>query len=99
MVRHRNPSVVESDSSDEALEICEVTPPRSRSKHGRDLAMSCQVVRPLGLMDLTNERPIIHPVGLVLQRIHRPRRLPAMTREEKMTMLISLLLMHPLSRG
>ena len=35
MVRHRNPSVVESDSSDEALEICEVTPPRSRSKRGR----------------------------------------------------------------
>jgi hypothetical protein len=35
MVRRRNPSVVESDSSDDALEIHEDTPPRSRSKRGR----------------------------------------------------------------
>jgi hypothetical protein len=34
MVRRRNPSVVESDSSDEQ-EIHEDTPPRSRSKRGR----------------------------------------------------------------
>ena len=34
MVRQRNPSVVESDSSDEQ-EIHEETPPRSRSKRGR----------------------------------------------------------------
>ena len=34
MVRRRNPSVVESDSSDEQ-EIHEETPPRSRSKRGR----------------------------------------------------------------
>jgi hypothetical protein len=34
MVRRRNPSVVESDSSDEQ-EINEETPPRSRSKRGR----------------------------------------------------------------
>jgi hypothetical protein len=30
-----------------------------------DLAMSCQVVRPLGLMDLTDERLGTPPVGLV----------------------------------
>jgi hypothetical protein len=35
MVRHRNPSVVESDSSDDAPEIHEDTPPRSRYKRGR----------------------------------------------------------------
>jgi hypothetical protein len=35
MVRHRNPSVVESDSDDDAQEIREETPPRSRSKRGR----------------------------------------------------------------
>jgi hypothetical protein len=35
MVRHRNPSMVESDSDDDALEINEDTPPRSRSKRGR----------------------------------------------------------------
>ena len=64
-----------------------------------DLAMSCQVVRPLGPIELADERPGIPPVGLVPRRIHRPRRLPAMMREEKMMMLISLLLMHPLSRG
>jgi hypothetical protein len=34
MVRRRNPSVVESDSSDEQ-EIHEENPPRSRSKRGR----------------------------------------------------------------
>jgi hypothetical protein len=34
MVRCRNPSVVESDSDDDALEIREETPPRSRSKRG-----------------------------------------------------------------
>jgi hypothetical protein len=66
---------------------------------GADLAMSCQVVRPLDLMELADKWPGIPPVGLVPRRIHRPRRLPAMMREEKMMMLISLLLMHPLSRG
>jgi hypothetical protein len=35
MVRRRNPSVVESDSDDDAPEIHEDTPPRSRSKRGR----------------------------------------------------------------
>jgi hypothetical protein len=35
MVRRRNPSVVDSDSDDDALEIREETPPRSRSKRGR----------------------------------------------------------------
>ena len=35
MVRRRNPSVVESDSDDDAQEICEETPPRSISKCGR----------------------------------------------------------------
>jgi hypothetical protein len=35
MVRHRNPSVVESDSDDDAPEIHEETPPRSRSKRER----------------------------------------------------------------
>jgi hypothetical protein len=35
MVRRRNPTVVESDSDDDALEIHEDTPPRSRSKRGR----------------------------------------------------------------
>jgi hypothetical protein len=35
MVRRRNPSVVESDSDDDALEIHEDTAPRSRSKRGR----------------------------------------------------------------
>jgi hypothetical protein len=35
MVRRRNPSVVESDSVDDAQEIREETPPRSRSKRGR----------------------------------------------------------------
>jgi hypothetical protein len=34
MVRRRNPSVVESDSDDDAQEIREETPPRSRSKCG-----------------------------------------------------------------
>jgi hypothetical protein len=66
---------------------------------GADLAMSYQVVTPLGLMELADERPRIPPVGLVPRRIHRPGRLPAMTRVEKMMMLISLLLMLPLSRG
>jgi hypothetical protein len=66
---------------------------------GADLAMSCQVVRPLGLMDLADERLGTPPVGLVPRRIHRPRRLQVMTREERMMMLISLLLMPPLSRG
>jgi hypothetical protein len=64
-----------------------------------DLAMSCQVVRPLGLMELADERSGIPPVGLVPRRIHRPGRLPAMMRVEKMMMLISLLLMLLLSRG
>jgi hypothetical protein len=36
MVRRRNPSVVESDSSDDAPKIHEDTPPRSRSKCGRE---------------------------------------------------------------
>jgi hypothetical protein len=35
MVHCRNPSVVESDSDDDAQEIREETPPRSRSKRGR----------------------------------------------------------------
>ena len=35
MVHRRNPSVVESDSDDDAPEIREETPPRSRSKRGR----------------------------------------------------------------
>jgi hypothetical protein len=35
MVRRRNPSVVESNSDDDAPEIHEDTPPRSRSKRGR----------------------------------------------------------------
>jgi hypothetical protein len=35
MVRRRNPSVVESDSDDDAPEIREDTPPWSRSKRGR----------------------------------------------------------------
>jgi hypothetical protein len=34
MVRRRNPSVVESNSDDDAQEIHEETPPRSRSKRG-----------------------------------------------------------------
>jgi hypothetical protein len=34
MVRHRNLSLVETDSDDDQ-EICEETPPRSRSKRGR----------------------------------------------------------------
>jgi hypothetical protein len=34
-MRRRSPSVVESDSSDDAPEIREDTPPRSRSKRGR----------------------------------------------------------------
>jgi hypothetical protein len=66
---------------------------------GADLAMSCQVVRPLGLMDLADERLGTPPVGLVPRRIHRPGRLLVMTKEERMMMLISLLLMPPLSRG
>jgi hypothetical protein len=44
---------------------------------GVDLAMSCQVVRPMGLMQLADERPGIPSVDLVPRRIHRPRRLPA----------------------
>jgi hypothetical protein len=42
-VRRRNPSVVESDSDDDATKIQEDTPPRSRSKHGRgsDNVMPC----------------------------------------------------------
>jgi hypothetical protein len=64
-----------------------------------DLAMCCQVVRPQGLMGLAVERPRIPPVGLDLRQIHKPGRLPAMMREEKMMTLISLLPMHPLSRG
>jgi hypothetical protein len=55
-----------------------------------DLTMSYQVVRLLGLMELTNERPGIPPIGLVPWRIHRPGRLPAMMREEKMMMLIGV---------
>jgi hypothetical protein len=35
MVRHRNPSVIESDSDDSSPEIREETPSRSRSKRGR----------------------------------------------------------------
>ena len=66
---------------------------------GADLTMSCHVVRPLGLMDLADERLGTPPVGLVPRRIHRPRRLLVMTKEERMMMLISLLLMPPLSRG
>jgi hypothetical protein len=66
---------------------------------GADLAMSCQVARPLGLMELADEQPGIPSVGPVPRRIHRSGRIPAMMREEKMMMLISLLLMHPLSRG
>jgi hypothetical protein len=64
---------------------------------GADLAMSCQVVRPLGLMELADERLGTPPVGLVPRRIHRPGRLLVM-KEERMMMLISLLLMLPLSR-
>jgi hypothetical protein len=58
---------------------------------GADMAMSCQVVRPLGLMDLTDERLGTPPVTLVPRRIHRL----VMTKEERMMMLISLLLMLP----
>jgi hypothetical protein len=65
---------------------------------GADLAMSCQVVRPLGLMELADERLGTPPVGLISRRIHRPRRLQVMTREEKIMMLISLLLIPPLSK-
>jgi hypothetical protein len=64
-----------------------------------DLTMCCQAVRPQGLMELAVERPGIPPVGLDPRQIHKPRRLPAMMREEKMMTLISLLPMHPLSRG
>jgi hypothetical protein len=56
------------------------------------------VVRPLGLMELMDERPGTPPFDLVPRRIHSPRRLQAMTREEKMMMLISLPLMLPLSK-
>jgi hypothetical protein len=35
MVRHRNPSVIESDSDEDSLEIHEEVPSRSRSKRGR----------------------------------------------------------------
>jgi hypothetical protein len=66
---------------------------------GADLAMCCQAVRPQGLMGLAVERPGIPPIGLNPRQIHKPRRQPAMMREEKMMTLISLLPMHPLSRG
>jgi hypothetical protein len=65
---------------------------------GADLAMSCQVVRPLGIMELADERLGTPRVGLVPRRIHRPGRLLVMTKEERMMMLIYLLLMPPLSR-
>ena len=52
-----------------------------------NLAMSCQVVRPLGLMDLADERLGTSPVGLVPRQIHRPGRLLVMTKEERMMML------------
>jgi hypothetical protein len=99
MVRRRNLSVVESDSDDDAPEIREETPPRSRSKRGRGSGNVLPVVRPQGLMGLAVERPGIPPVGLDPRQIHKPGRLPAMMREEKMMTLISLLPMHPLSRG
>jgi hypothetical protein len=72
MMHRRNPSVVESDSSDEQ-EIHEETPPRSRSNHpnmGEDLATSCRVVRPPGLMEVAVGRPRIHPVGPDPRQIH-----------------------------
>jgi hypothetical protein len=35
MVRRRNPLVIESDSDEDSLEICEEVPSWSRSKRGR----------------------------------------------------------------
>jgi hypothetical protein len=65
MVRRRNPSVVESDSDDDAPEIREDTPPRSRSKRGRGSGNVLPGGDASGLMELADERPGIPPVGLV----------------------------------
>jgi hypothetical protein len=66
---------------------------------GEDPAMWCKVVRPQGLMVLAVERPGIPQVGLDPRPIHKPGSQLAMMTEAKMTKLISLLPMHPLSGG
>jgi hypothetical protein len=70
MVRRRNPSVVESDSSDDQ-EIYGDTPPRSRSKRGRGSGNVMPGAEASGLKVLAVGHPGILPVGLDLRRIRR----------------------------
>jgi hypothetical protein len=99
MVRRRNPSVVESDSDDDAQEIHEETPPWSRSKRGRGSGNVMQGGEASGSHGLAVERPGIPPVSLDPWPIHKPGRQPVMMTEAKMMKLISLLPTHPLSGG
>jgi hypothetical protein len=99
MVRRRNPSVVESDSDDNAQEIREETPPRSRSKRGRGSGNVTQGGEALGSHGARGRTARNPPIGLDPRQIHKPGRQPAMMTEAKMMKLISLLQTHPLSGG
>jgi hypothetical protein len=85
MVRRRNPSVVESDSSNEQ-EIHEKTPPCSRSKRGRGSGNVMQGGA-LGLMELAVGQPEIPPVGPNPRQIHKHGSRQVMMMVERMMRL------------